>query len=283
MALSTASNCRAWTWWATPDSLGPHGLPRVPCHSHDLPPTCPAAPGHQVNGQEDDPAAFHRADGAGEVSRAGNLLAGAALCGEGSRRCPPRPHAPSLPSPGAVGPLTHPCGPAVSLENVLLDVKELGRGMELLRRECGLHENSVLRSFLAASEGKLERLQKDARTAEVRAAERRCLARPLHTRCHARLALHSCLACLALHAPCALMPCFAHSSCTPALLCTLLVHALLCTALVHILLRAALVHALLYTLLMHACSALHAPRARLSLHTPRARRPPGAAGCAARR
>ncbi|XP_054663015.1 formin-like protein 3 isoform X5 [Grus americana] len=55
---------------------------------------------------------------------------------------------------------------AVSLENVLLDVKELGRGMELLRRECGLHENSVLRAFLATSEGKLERLQKDARTAE---------------------------------------------------------------------------------------------------------------------
>ncbi|XP_075593955.1 formin-like protein 3 isoform X5 [Balearica regulorum gibbericeps] len=55
---------------------------------------------------------------------------------------------------------------AVSLENVLLDVKELGRGMELLRRECGLHENSVLRAFLASSEGKLERLQKDARTAE---------------------------------------------------------------------------------------------------------------------
>ncbi|XP_055553098.1 formin-like protein 3 isoform X2 [Falco cherrug] len=55
---------------------------------------------------------------------------------------------------------------AVSLENVLMDVKELGRGMELLRRECGLHENSVLRAFLAASEGKLERLQKDARTAE---------------------------------------------------------------------------------------------------------------------
>ncbi|XP_074421222.1 formin-like protein 3 isoform X9 [Larus michahellis] len=55
---------------------------------------------------------------------------------------------------------------AVSLENVLLDVKELGRGMELLRRECGLHDNSVLRAFLAGSEGKLERLQKDARTAE---------------------------------------------------------------------------------------------------------------------
>uniref|UniRef100_A0A8B9IU61 Uncharacterized protein n=1 Tax=Amazona collaria TaxID=241587 RepID=A0A8B9IU61_9PSIT len=38
--------------------------------------------------------------------------------------------------------------------------------MELLRRECGLHEHSVLRGFLASSEGKLERLQRDARTAE---------------------------------------------------------------------------------------------------------------------
>ncbi|XP_067385687.1 formin-like protein 3 isoform X2 [Emydura macquarii macquarii] len=55
---------------------------------------------------------------------------------------------------------------AVSLENVLLDVKELGRGMELVRRECSLHDNSILRSFLGASEGQLEKLQKDARTAE---------------------------------------------------------------------------------------------------------------------
>uniref|UniRef100_A0A803SM61 Formin like 3 n=1 Tax=Anolis carolinensis TaxID=28377 RepID=A0A803SM61_ANOCA len=55
---------------------------------------------------------------------------------------------------------------AVSLENVLLDVKELGRGMELIRRECSLHEHSILRSFLSANEGKLDRLQKDARTAE---------------------------------------------------------------------------------------------------------------------
>ncbi|XP_066471826.1 formin-like protein 3 isoform X4 [Tiliqua scincoides] len=55
---------------------------------------------------------------------------------------------------------------AVSLENVLLDVKELGRGMELIRRECSLHEHSILRSFLSANEGKLDRLQKDAKTAE---------------------------------------------------------------------------------------------------------------------
>lgn len=55
----------------------------------------------------------------------------------------------------------------VSLENVLLDVKELGRGMELIRRECGIHDNSVLRNFLSTNEGKLDKLQRDAKTAEV--------------------------------------------------------------------------------------------------------------------
>lgn len=55
----------------------------------------------------------------------------------------------------------------MSLENVLLDVKELGRGMDLIRRECSLHEHSILRNFLIANEGKLDRLQKDAKTAEV--------------------------------------------------------------------------------------------------------------------
>uniref|UniRef100_A0A8C0DTT6 Formin like 3 n=1 Tax=Balaenoptera musculus TaxID=9771 RepID=A0A8C0DTT6_BALMU len=56
---------------------------------------------------------------------------------------------------------------AVSLENVLLDVKELGRGMELIRRECSIHDNSVLRNFLSANEGKLDKLQRDAKTAEA--------------------------------------------------------------------------------------------------------------------
>ncbi|XP_015414063.1 PREDICTED: formin-like protein 3 isoform X2 [Myotis davidii] len=55
---------------------------------------------------------------------------------------------------------------AVSLENVLLDVKELGRGMELIRRECSMHDNSVLRSFLSTNDGKLDKLQRDAKTAE---------------------------------------------------------------------------------------------------------------------
>ncbi|XP_049639602.1 formin-like protein 3 isoform X2 [Suncus etruscus] len=55
---------------------------------------------------------------------------------------------------------------AVSLENVLLDVKELGRGMELIRRECSIHDHSILRNFLSTNEGKLDKLQRDAKTAE---------------------------------------------------------------------------------------------------------------------
>lgn len=62
---------------------------------------------------------------------------------------------------------------AVSLENVLLDVKELGRGMELIRRECSIHDNSVLRNFLSTNEGKLDKLQRDAKTAEVSTGWRR--------------------------------------------------------------------------------------------------------------
>uniref|UniRef100_A0A8C9RD75 Formin-like 3 n=1 Tax=Scleropages formosus TaxID=113540 RepID=A0A8C9RD75_SCLFO len=55
---------------------------------------------------------------------------------------------------------------AVSLENVLLDVRELGRGMELIRRECSLHDHLVLRGFLHTNEEQLDKLQKDAKTAE---------------------------------------------------------------------------------------------------------------------
>lgn len=55
----------------------------------------------------------------------------------------------------------------MSLENVLLDVRELGKGMDLIRRECSLHDHSVLKGFLQSSDAQLERLQKDAKTAEV--------------------------------------------------------------------------------------------------------------------
>ncbi|XP_072350183.1 formin-like protein 3 isoform X2 [Scyliorhinus torazame] len=56
---------------------------------------------------------------------------------------------------------------AVSLENVLLDVKEMGHNMELVKRESSMHEhNMVLKDFLSQNEGKLEKLQKDSRTAQ---------------------------------------------------------------------------------------------------------------------
>ncbi|KAG7471890.1 hypothetical protein MATL_G00102850 [Megalops atlanticus] len=55
---------------------------------------------------------------------------------------------------------------AVSLENVLLDVRELGKGMDLIRRECSLHDHAVLKGFLHTSDPQLDKLQKDAKTAE---------------------------------------------------------------------------------------------------------------------
>uniref|UniRef100_A0A3B3R1D4 Formin like 2 n=2 Tax=Paramormyrops kingsleyae TaxID=1676925 RepID=A0A3B3R1D4_9TELE len=56
---------------------------------------------------------------------------------------------------------------AVSLENVLLDVKELQRGMELTRREYGMHgHNTLLKDFIAHNEGKLKKLQDDAKISQ---------------------------------------------------------------------------------------------------------------------
>lgn len=55
----------------------------------------------------------------------------------------------------------------MSLENVLLDVRELGKGMDLIRRECSLHDHSVLKGFIQTSDTQLDKLQKDAKTAEV--------------------------------------------------------------------------------------------------------------------
>lgn len=55
----------------------------------------------------------------------------------------------------------------VSLENVLLDVRELGKGMDLIRRECSLHDHLVLKGFMQASDAQLDKLQKDSKTAEV--------------------------------------------------------------------------------------------------------------------
>lgn len=57
----------------------------------------------------------------------------------------------------------------MSLENVLLDVKELNRGMELTKREYSMHgHNTMLKEFIAHSEAKLKKLQDDAKIAQVR-------------------------------------------------------------------------------------------------------------------
>uniref|UniRef100_A0A8C4DDY4 Formin-like 2a n=1 Tax=Dicentrarchus labrax TaxID=13489 RepID=A0A8C4DDY4_DICLA len=56
---------------------------------------------------------------------------------------------------------------AVSLENVLLDVKELNRGLELTKREYSMHgHNTMLKDFIAHNESKLKKLQDDAKIAQ---------------------------------------------------------------------------------------------------------------------
>ncbi|XP_030920256.1 formin-like protein 2 [Geospiza fortis] len=56
---------------------------------------------------------------------------------------------------------------AVSLENVLLDVKELQRGLELTKREYTMHDhNTMLKEFIQSNEGKLKKLQDDAKIAQ---------------------------------------------------------------------------------------------------------------------
>lgn len=56
----------------------------------------------------------------------------------------------------------------VSLENVLLDVKELQRGMELTKREYSMHgHNTLLKDFIHVNESKLKKIQDDAKIAQV--------------------------------------------------------------------------------------------------------------------
>uniref|UniRef100_A0A287CS54 Formin like 2 n=1 Tax=Ictidomys tridecemlineatus TaxID=43179 RepID=A0A287CS54_ICTTR len=56
---------------------------------------------------------------------------------------------------------------AVSLENVLLDVKELQRGMDLTKREYTMHDhNTLLKEFIFHNEAKLKKLQDDAKIAQ---------------------------------------------------------------------------------------------------------------------
>ncbi|KAK1903273.1 Formin-like protein 3 [Dissostichus eleginoides] len=56
---------------------------------------------------------------------------------------------------------------AVSLDNVLMDVRELQRGMELTKREYSMHgHNTMLKDFITHNENKLKKLQEDAKIAQ---------------------------------------------------------------------------------------------------------------------
>ncbi|XP_075897750.1 formin-like protein 2 [Nelusetta ayraudi] len=55
---------------------------------------------------------------------------------------------------------------AVSLENVLSDVKEIQRGMELTWREFSVQHNATLKDFISRNESRLGKLQEDARIAQ---------------------------------------------------------------------------------------------------------------------
>lgn len=56
----------------------------------------------------------------------------------------------------------------MSLENVLSDVKDLQRGMELTWREFSVQHNATLKDFISRHESRLNKLQEDARIAQVR-------------------------------------------------------------------------------------------------------------------
>lgn len=51
---------------------------------------------------------------------------------------------------------------------MLLDVKELQRGMDLTRREYSMHgHNTLLKDFIHLNESKLKKIQDDAKIAQV--------------------------------------------------------------------------------------------------------------------
>lgn len=59
----------------------------------------------------------------------------------------------------------------MSLDNILVDVQELQKGMELCKKEFTLRkkdpkENPILRDFLPSSEDKLKRLNADMKAAQ---------------------------------------------------------------------------------------------------------------------
>ena len=60
----------------------------------------------------------------------------------------------------------------VSMENILVDMNELDKGMDMTKKEYEARKNSrdlpvILKDFLTNSEEKLKKLQSDLKTAQV--------------------------------------------------------------------------------------------------------------------
>jgi len=64
---------------------------------------------------------------------------------------------------------------AVSLENVITDIAEMEKGMEMTKREYEARKDRdppvILKDFLANSEDKIKKLRTDAKSAQVRKRE----------------------------------------------------------------------------------------------------------------
>ena len=62
--------------------------------------------------------------------------------------------------------------PSVSLDNVIIDINELERGMELTKREYEARKDRdppvILKDFLNNSEDKMKKLKTDSKSAQVR-------------------------------------------------------------------------------------------------------------------
>ena len=60
----------------------------------------------------------------------------------------------------------------VSMENIITDIHDLDKGMEMTKKEHDARKNSrdlpvILKDFLSNSEEKLKKLQSDLKTAQV--------------------------------------------------------------------------------------------------------------------
>ena len=67
---------------------------------------------------------------------------------------------------------------AVSLENVITDIAEMEKGMEMTKREYEARKDRdppvILKDFLANSEDKIKKLRTDAKSAQVRNVQNIC-------------------------------------------------------------------------------------------------------------